>query len=108
MMHPDTKLALKQSIRKWRNNAVVTDVENYETGADHCPLCELYLMKGCQGCPISEKTGRAFCLDTPYDKAMESKQGWWARRDSSHYSAKARKAAEEMVAFLEQLLKEAQ
>ena len=54
---------LKGSIEKWKRVAAGT---HEDQGINDCPLCKLFFMKGCQGCPVSEKTGQTVCRDSPY------------------------------------------
>lgn len=66
----DVAGALAASIEKWK-----FIVAHYETqpksilmdGGDMtCALCRLFLAKGCEGCPVQEKT-KDSCDGTPYD-----------------------------------------
>ena len=71
--------------------------------ADHCALCQLFYNKGCNGCPISGKTGATYCRDSPYELADE-------RFDTRLNSPKAweswQEAANVMIQFLEKLINE--
>ena len=67
-----TLIALKQSIEKWERRAV--GEHNLPLGTASCPLCRLFhgnyradgLKNSCEGCPVFEKTGEKYCIDTPY------------------------------------------
>ena len=66
---------LKQSIQKWDN---IINGEGSDNGSVDCPLCHEYNRGGqsnnCSGCIVSEKTGRRFCVDTPYIKWCEAQK----------------------------------
>jgi hypothetical protein len=74
MMDKKTLKALKKSIIKWEKN-----VKNAEYNKEHdehireivfasndCPLCKLFYIVHCIGCPISDKTAKRYCKSTPY------------------------------------------
>lgn len=58
-----------------------------------CQLCDLFPGGLCHGCPIREKTGRHFCLGTPFD-------GW---RDGVLSDQKVKEHAQAMLTFLQDL-----
>jgi hypothetical protein len=69
-MTPETLEALKGSIEKWQRIEAGADTDK---GTDNCPLCQLFhedhrLTDGasCDGCPVSDRTGKLFCRGTPY------------------------------------------
>jgi len=68
--------ALRASIDKWK--AVVLYVSAgfsvLDGGPDSCALCRKYFHKDCKGCPVSKKTGRAWCGKTPYRQWDKSGQ----------------------------------
>jgi hypothetical protein len=62
--------ALQASIEHWREN-VGRHAKGAAmlTGSEHCACCEYsnaLKAAACDGCPISEHTGRAYCGGTPY------------------------------------------
>lgn len=59
----ETIEALKGSIEKWRK---VKDECLYDRGSSNCDLCKSFV--GCDGCPVSQATGRVGCHCTPYDE----------------------------------------
>lgn len=85
-MDAKTLEALKGSVAKWE--AIVAG-----TGEDHgqmnCPLCYVFIIGDCEGCPVMAATGKRFCAGTPYEAYYES--------------AKRSDAADEL-AFLKSLL----
>lgn len=62
-MDKKTLTALEGSIEKWRKIVIGEGVDN---AGDNCPLCKLYISLACNGCPVKDKSGRQFCIDTPY------------------------------------------
>jgi len=55
---------LKRSIKeKWEPIVAGTGVDR---GASNCPLCQEFLKKGCEGCPILIETGARECEKTPF------------------------------------------
>jgi len=53
-------------------------------GPAACALCIEYNKTGmyCDGCPVKEATGRAFCEDTPYEmivKIEKARDNCWGR-----------------------------
>ena len=62
-MEAATLEALHGSIRKWEGIVAGTEVD---LGPVNCPLCDLFFHKACKGCPVSERTGKWCCDDTPY------------------------------------------
>jgi hypothetical protein len=72
--------ALLDSIKHWEEiiKQVIDNILNNRSyrfhvfiGGGHCPLCLKYnhndILNKCHGCPIFEKTGKKFCVDTPYE-----------------------------------------
>jgi hypothetical protein len=75
-MPPKTLIALKASIEKWERWARGKYHDNDVLGITGCPLCYLFYdaksnpeleFDGCHGCPVSARTGKAFCDGSPYD-----------------------------------------
>ena len=66
-MNKRTLKALRGSIRKWEHIATGHETDK---GSTNCPLCQefMYRNRTCHGCPVSERTSKASCSDTPYDK----------------------------------------
>lgn len=58
-----TSEGLEGSIKKWEG--IVADTE-VDLGAQNCPLCQVFIDKVCQGCPVQERTNETFCFSTPY------------------------------------------
>lgn len=73
-MNDDVLEALNGSIKKWEK---ILDGTGIDDGSLNCPLCEMFWVVACEGCPVSEKTGMNFCGDSPYDD-------WSHHAHSSH------------------------
>ena len=65
----DNEDLLKLSIEKWITiRGGLDDCPNLFDGAMRtCALCQRYIDKHCNGCPVKAKSGKAGCTDTPYD-----------------------------------------
>lgn len=80
-MIPEALTALQASIEHWKRLA--ESVPNETAGetpcSDDCDLCRQFnepepefwceRHNKCIGCPVSERTGSALCVDTPYVRA---------------------------------------
>lgn len=103
-MEPRTLEALKASIAKWERNAEAKMPDEFLIGGDDCPLCVMFNNEddfpGCRGCPVFEKTGRLYCNDTPYRRAVVAYIDWreFGRREGALVAAHAE------VSFLKSLL----
>lgn len=76
-MNKRTQTALLESIEKWR---LVERGEMPDVGPDNCSLCMEFLIDGCRGCPVMEKTGSSCCMDTPHERwcaAQPNDRTWW-------------------------------
>jgi hypothetical protein len=73
-MDEETLNALKGSIKKHENIFAGIEVDH---GTVNCPLCQLFRLNDCKGCPVSEKTGEKGCLNTPYEM-------WSDHQDEEH------------------------
>ena len=62
-MNAETLEALKGSVRKWNRIFCKGGVN---LGPTNCPLCKLFVLSDCEGCPVSAKSGRSGCHGTPY------------------------------------------
>lgn len=85
--------ATKASEAKWWRNAEAKTPKEYLTGSKDCPLCELFYAGDCIGCPVFEKTGRRFCVGSPYRDAVRARWQWQesetdANRDAAHAVAR--------------------
>lgn len=98
-MTPATLKALRGSIKKWEK---IVDGTGCDLGSHNCPLCKLFLTDdGCEGCPVSEKTGKPDCRGSPYIKWTLIHQGWWPLYADM---PKERAAAKAELNFLKSLL----
>jgi len=100
-MDAKTLEALQASIEKWERNAVAETPDEYRTGSDNCPLCNLFIEDRCAGCPVKARSGSGYCLRTPYMVAHDAKIFWHTGTGTAR---QARKAARAEVAFLKSLL----
>lgn len=60
-----TLVALEKSIEKWQE---IANGIGFSNGKYNCPLCALFWVNDCLGCPVSEKTHRVGCAGTPYSR----------------------------------------
>lgn len=107
-MDAKTLEALKASIAKWERNAEATDPSDVRLGSDECPLCDVFHMRAisCNGCPVSDRTGRPFCVESPYISAWNAWFLWNSRPENTERRDRAHAAARDEVAFLKSLLPE--
>jgi len=69
-MNRKTRKALEKSIEHWEIDVLKNNVF---PEAKNCPLCTLFygkIGKSCKGCPVSEKTGLPYCINTPYQNLV--------------------------------------
>lgn len=65
--------ALEKALEHWEANAAATTIEDVKLGSDYCPLCTVYnndTNAYCFGCPVSIKSNRPYCENTPYGKVL--------------------------------------
>lgn len=62
---------IQKCIEHWENMRADRKCGEKPESPD-CALCERYFKKGCQGCPIREKTGHDLCRGTPYRDAADA------------------------------------
>jgi hypothetical protein len=64
-MDEKTLTALDGSIAKWKE---IVAGRGTDEGINNCPLCAIfyYAGAGCEGCPVSAKTGAPECDGSPY------------------------------------------
>lgn len=66
-MKKSTEKALWGSVEKWYKIYMGT---GRNLDALNCPLCKKFLLgktSSCVGCPVFNKTGRFYCLGSPFD-----------------------------------------
>lgn len=109
-MNETTLEALRASIAKWEANAEAKHWTEYKSSGGDCPLCLLFNKiddaPGCDGCPIFEKAGKRFCVNTPYVHAAAAFSRWADRPHSVERRDIARERARDEAAFLRSLLPE--
>ena len=54
---------MEAAVRKW--DAIIAG-EKADGGVLDCPPCRIFYIVFCIGCPISEYTGKKFCVGSPY------------------------------------------
>jgi hypothetical protein len=107
--------ALQHSIAHWLENEQALSLDDVSIYAPSCALCQLFIDKGCEGCPVFIATGEGECRDSPYSAAHRAYLVWhsftprfpvhpflheWQCREAFHLAAKAERL------FLESLLDE--
>lgn len=97
-MNKQTLKALKGSIKKWE---LIVAGEGKDLGAENCPLCQLFIVRGCKGCPVMEKTGYAECKGSPYDEWIKGTKFKNGRRADT---PEKKKLARAELKFLKSLL----
>lgn len=101
-MNAETLKALQGSIRKWK--AIVAG-NGVDKGIKNCPLCKLFYQDACHGCPVRRKSGRANCINTPYENwCWSDRKGSWSREGSRIGGPYSRRCAKDEVEFLQSLL----
>lgn len=63
-MTKDALIALQGSIAKWQ---AILDGTGEDRGIANCPLCKLFWIGGCLGCPVYSLTGFSGCRESPYE-----------------------------------------
>lgn len=97
-MNKQTLRALKDSIEKWEGIANGTNLEYPH--AKNCPLCTVFHKDRCKDCPVRNRTGIAYCINTPYHKAVQSHREHVGPRYHKTYL----KNAQQELDFLKSLL----
>ncbi len=101
-MDDRTEKALEKSIEHWiEDNVKAEKTEDAKIGCDSCALCNLFGTKeGCEDCLVFKKTGKHFCIGTPYDAAYKAIDTWqWDVKDKNRREA-FNNASQDMVDFL--------
>ena len=62
-MDEPTLTALEDSIQKWED---IVAGDKIDMGWGDCALCDEFLRRCCEGCPVAEHVDREGCRDTPY------------------------------------------
>jgi hypothetical protein len=77
-MTKEAEKALRASIKHWEIDVLKNNVF---PKTDNCPLCLLYFIEDCRGCPIAKKTGHDCCHETPYRNYIrDTRTGDWRKR----------------------------
>lgn len=94
-----TRDELKASIRHWNRLATGTTRPGEDTSGKFCALCKLfYSLDGCGQCPVKLRTGKSFCLGSPWADARD------AYEDDGLESKEFKSAARKELDFLKSLL----
>ena len=105
-MKAETVIALEASITSWKHKATTPDYKGLNMGPTGCALCQLFHHNECNGCPISEKTGRMECIGTPYEETYKAWRKLIGAENPNQIRVrrpKFREAARAMVEFMEDL-----
>lgn len=102
----ETKIeALRQSIKHWEKNVGAEKVGLASVDGSSCALCDAYRATfDCFGCPVAQETGDHFCSGSPYDKASDAWDRWFAYPADDEVRANFRVAAQQELDFLRGLL----
>lgn len=98
--------ALRESIAHWERNVAAETPEDVRLGAENCACCAAVydnIESDCIGCPIHEKTGKSYCVGTPYEKADVAFFSWLHKNTDATRDA-WRVAAQAELDFLRSLL----
>jgi hypothetical protein len=76
MMDARTRKALEASIKHWEMNVAAGSTADVSVQESSCALCSEFIDSGCSDCPVFERSGRAFCRDTPYIQACRALARW--------------------------------
>ncbi len=78
-MDKETAAALEEAIAHWKENlqyAQEEEVQHVKVGSDDCPLCTLFYANMCDGCPVSQRTDKRYCDDTPHTAVTDVLEFW--------------------------------
>lgn len=103
--------ALEASIESWKRKRDEEDPNKIQVSTDACPLCALHYdsrVNSCSGCPVSARTGKNFCRNTPWEVAALRLNTWQLATRKSDGTVQAsrdawQKAAQVEIEFLEGL-----
>ena len=70
-MNEKTAAALEKSIAKWERNTEIESLAYAKIGRGYCDLCQLFFNINCEGCPVKNRSGKAWCRGTPYRSAYD-------------------------------------
>ncbi|NTA27451.1 hypothetical protein [Allorhizobium ampelinum] len=95
-MDTKTREALEASIRHWEENVAAETVDEIKLGSNFCALCWVFGNRGCNGCPVSERTLCRGCIGSPYHRAIDGKCEWSFSGNKQNWL----KAAQDELDFL--------
>lgn len=81
LLEKATVLALQLSVHKWEG---VLSRGKADDGAADCPLCFVFQINACEGCPICAYTGKKGCVGSPY-------VNWFMHHREAHSTSGIRK-----------------
>jgi len=100
---------LTLSALKWQRIAFR---ESSDDAIDDCALCHEYYVGGtqkylsCAGCPIKEKTGKQFCIGSPYEDWSIYLDADSTELENTVFDGRSKILALEMLIFLLELQEE--
>jgi hypothetical protein len=100
-MDKKTLKALEGSIEKWEK---IIKYKEQDHGSSNCPLCIVFPLANCYGCPIAIKTKKDGCRGTPYTKWFKHNQKMHDGLALKIHCPICRKIAKDELAFLKSLL----
>lgn len=95
MLNEEQSAALELSIQHWERLSSGNRQPGEGVGSNDCALCLNYFKQGCNGCPVSQKTGATLCRKTPYAETQRHKYNL--------NSPEFKEAAKEELEFLKSL-----
>lgn len=81
-MDQTTYVALKKSIKKWKQNCKAESALRVTTGCTDCALCSLFYppnvlaSQACKGCPVYLRSKEPVCDGTPYAAVSRHRAQW--------------------------------
>lgn len=102
-MDERTAEALEASIKHWEENREVSKPEQAKIDANDCALCNLYVLDGCEGCPVAQRSGHKGCHGSPYFDARFTLADWRKWPDDPDRKQAWQKACDAEIAFLKSL-----
>lgn len=83
-MDKNTVKLIEKTLDAWSKKRNARSPNRTNFGISGCPLCLKFhstytdheIHNSCRGCPISERTGRQFCISTPYESAQQAREEW--------------------------------
>ena len=104
-MDQNTRAALDQTIQRWQRNRIAIVPDQFSVhGQSRGELCDSFRKDGCNGCPVSAKTGQPECSGTPLGEAVVAFTDWRQDPLNLHAMVDALECADRMSEFLSGLV----